>query len=127
MTTTKKTAKYSPAMVAAIQSAFDAKGFMDAASCDAVLKTEAFAGSEITQRGVIAKVRSMQLKYVKAEKVTKTGEPVATKEAIVSEIESLLGVTGLASLAKAEKPALRILLSCVSGESEAEADQEAAA
>jgi hypothetical protein len=113
MTVTKKTAKYSPEMVAAIRSAFEAKGYMDAASCAAVLETEAFAGSDITQRGVIAKVRSMQLEYRKAEKVTKTGEPVATKEALVAEIEKALGVTGLTSLAKAEKKALRDLLSAV--------------
>jgi len=113
MTTTKKTAKYSPEMVSAIRSAFEAKGYMDAASCAAVLETEAFAGSDITQRGVIAKVRSMQLEYRKAEKVTKTGEPVATKEALVIEIEKALGVTGLTSLAKAEKKALRDLLSAV--------------
>jgi len=113
MTATKKTAKYSPEMVAAIQSAFQVDGYMDAAKCVAVLETEAFAGSDITQRGVIAKVRSMGLEYRKAEKVTKTGEPVATKEDIVTEIEKALGVTGLGSLSKAEKPALRRLLSAV--------------
>jgi citrate lyase beta subunit len=127
MTTSKKTTKYSPAMVAAIVSAFEAKGFMDSASCAAVLKTEAFAGSDITHRGVIAKVRSMNLKYEKAEKVTKAGEPVATKEAIVAEIENALGVSGLSSLAKAEKKALRTLLSVVTGSEDLEADETVAA
>ena len=127
MTATKKTAKYTPAMVAAIVSAFEAKGFMDAASCAALLETEAFAGSDITHRGVIAKVRSMQLKYVKAEKVTKTGEPVATKEAIVAEIENALGVSGLESLAKAEKKALRTLLSVVGISDNSEMDETVAA
>ena len=114
MTTTKKVAKYSPEMVSAIRSAFEAQGFMDAQSCADVLNSPAFAGSDITQRGVIAKVRSMGLEYRKAEKVTKSGDPVATKEAIVSEIENALGVTGLKSLAKAEKGALRLLLDVVS-------------
>jgi hypothetical protein len=115
--TTSKT-KYSPAMVAAISAMAEVKGFMDAASCFDVLKDPAFAGSEITQRGVIAKVRSMGIPYEKAEKVTKAGEPVATKESLVVAIEHALGVTGLASLAKAEKKALRALLSAV-GSSEA--------
>jgi hypothetical protein len=114
MTTTKKVAKYSPEMVSAIQSAFASKGYMDAQSCADVLNDAAFAGSDITQRGVIAKVRSMGLEYRKAEKVTKSGDPVATKEAIVSDIENALGVTGLKSLAKAEKGALRLLLDVVS-------------
>ena len=114
MTVTKKVAKYSPEMVAAIKAAFDSKGYMDKQSCADVLNDAAFAGSDITQRGVVAKVRSMGLEYRKAEKVTKSGDPVATKEAIVSEIENALGVTGLKSLAKAEKGALRLLLDVVS-------------
>jgi hypothetical protein len=124
---TKKPAKYTTAMVAAIQAAFDAQKFMNAASCAAVLNDPAFAGSEITQRGVIAKVRSMGLKYVKAEKVTKTGETVATKEAIVSEIETALNVVGLTSLAKAEKKALRILLAIVTGVEDSDEGAEIAA
>ena len=116
MTTTKT--KYSPAMVAAIQAAFEVEGFMNSEKAFDVLKDPAFAGSEITQRGVIAKVRSMGLAYEKAEKVTKAGDPVATKESLVTAIEHALGVTGLASLAKAEKKALRALLSAV-GSSEA--------
>ena len=127
MTTTKKTAKYSPEMVSAIMSAFADKGYMDAQSCADILDHPAFQGSDITQRGVIAKVRSMQLEYRKAEKVSKTGAPVATKEALVSEIEKALGVAGLTSLAKAEKPALRILLSVIGNSDNSEVDEEIAA
>lgn len=131
MTKSTKAAKYSIAMVAAIQAAFEVDGFLNAAKCAEILKDEAFAGSDITQRGVIAKVRSMRLEYRKAEKVSKTGEAVATKETIVSQIEAALGVTGLDSLAKAEKTALRILLSVVSATDEdaesADSDESVAA
>ena len=121
-----KIAKYSAAMVAAITAAHEAYGFLDAAKCAEVLKDEAFNGSDITVRGVIAKVRSMRLDYRKAEKVTKTGEPVATKEAIVAKIAGTLGVTGIESLAKAEKPALRAILAALTATDEDE-DQDAQA
>jgi len=55
----------------------------------------------------------LQVEYNKQERVTKTGEPIATKEALVTEIENAMQVSGLKSLAKAEKKALQVLLRAV--------------
>ena len=73
----------------------------------------AFVAGDITPRSIIAKVRSMGLPYSKVERTTKTGEPVMKKDDLVQEIETALGVTGLDSLSKAEKPALRALLEAI--------------
>jgi hypothetical protein len=61
-------------------------------------------------RSVIAKLSRMDL-YVKKAKVTKTGEPVIQKGAIVSDIAKFLGLaaTALESLSKATKADLQEL------------------
>jgi len=114
---TTKTAKYNVAMVAAITaaaSAAEAKGEkLNAASALEILSDPAFDGSDVSQRGVIAKIRSMNLPYAKAEKVTKSGEPVMTKEVMADQIATALGLSDLKSLAKAEKDDLRTLLNVV--------------
>ena len=45
--------------------------------------------------------------------MTKTGQPVIRKDEIVVKIETVLGVEGLDSLSKAEKPALHKLLQAI--------------
>ena len=110
---TTKQPKYTAAMVAAITAASEAHGTLNAQLCGQILQDPAFEGSDITLRGVIAKVRSMRLDYAKAEKVSKTGEPVMTKEAMAAEICRALDIRNLPSLAKAEKTELRMLLNVV--------------
>ncbi len=113
MTKATKQAKYSAAMVAAIQAVHDANGYLNAALCADVLKDPAFEGSDITARGVIAKARTMGLSYQKAERLTKTGQVVMTKDEMAEAIAKTFGVSGLKSLAKAEKGDLRQLLDIV--------------
>lgn len=109
-----KVAKYTPAMEMAIRALAEA-GPINAESAENLVNThEAFAGSDITTRGVIAKVRTMGLPYAKKEKVSKDGSPVATKEALAGQIAALVGVASLPSLAKAEKRDLKALLSALS-------------
>ena len=108
-----KVEKYSVAMVAALTAAAET-GPLTAERCLSILENDpAFAGSDITHRGVIAKVRSLNLPYEKKGKVSKTGEPVATKETLAAEIAKAVGVDKLPSLAKAEKRDLRILLAAL--------------
>ena len=108
-----KTAKYTVEMVAAIN-ALASESTINAESAAKLVEThDAFAGSDITARGVIAKVRTMGLPYAKKEKVTKSGEPVATKETLAGQIAMAVGVASLPSLAKAEKGDLRALLSAL--------------
>jgi len=108
-----KIAKYSPAMVAVIQSVSDANSGLDLALCAAIAERDEFVAADISARGIVAKARTMGLPYRKVTKTSKTGEPVARKDELVHEIESALGVIGLDSLAKAEKPALRKLLHAI--------------
>lgn len=126
MTKATKQAKYSIAMVAAIQAVHDANGFLNAALCADVLKDKAFEGSDITVRGVIAKARTMGLKYEKAERLTKTGQVVMTKDEMAEAICKTLGVGVLKSLAKAEKGDLRTLLDTVTEAFGPVAESEAA-
>jgi hypothetical protein len=70
----------------------------------------------VTARGIAAKARSLQVEYVKQERVTKNGDPIATKLDLVTEIEQAMQVDGLKSLAKAEKKALQVLLKAVKDE-----------
>jgi hypothetical protein len=72
-----------------------------------------FVKAGVTARGIAAKARSLQVEYNKIERVTKHGEPIATKESLVAEIEKAMQVEGLKSLAKAEKKALQVLLRAV--------------
>lgn len=71
-------------------------------------------GSKFTARSVIAKAVRMEVGYERKVAVTKTGEPVERKEAIVAEIASLVGET-LEGLDKAPKPALQALRNFLAG------------
>jgi hypothetical protein len=110
MTTVKKsTSKYTAEMVALITAAQP----LDIEVCEQLSKDKLFASAGITGRGIASKARSLQLQYVKQERVSKSGEPIATKIDLVKEIEKAIGATGLDSLAKAEKKALQALLRAV--------------
>ena len=107
-----KSSKYTPEMVAAIAAAADA-GPLNLQVCTDLAAQPLFADADISARGIVAKARTMGLPYEKAQRVTKTGAPVIRKDEIVVKIEHVLGVSGLTSLAKAEKPALRKLLEAI--------------
>lgn len=112
MTTTKKaTSKYTASMEQAIRDAAP----LNLAKAADLAATAEFKKAGVTARGIAAKCRSMTppVDYEKAIRTDKTGEPVAKKDDIVAEIEAAMGVTGLDSLAKAEKPALKVLLSAI--------------
>jgi len=105
--------KYTPEMVAAIEAAAQKYGALDLKICVALSETPLFADAEVTGRGIIAKARTMGIEYKKKVRLTKTGQPVIRKDEIVIKIEEALGVEGLDSLSKAEKPALQILLNAL--------------
>ena len=110
MTATKKaTSKYTPEMVALIT----ASAPLNLAICEQIASDPVFQKAGITARGVAAKARSLGVEYKKVERVSKTGEAIATKEALVTEIEAALSVAGLTSLVKAEKKALKALLTAL--------------
>jgi hypothetical protein len=109
-----KVAKYTPAMVAVIQEVAAANDGLDLALCTAIAERPEFQEAEITARGVVAKARTMGMVYRKVERLTKAGDPVIRKDELVAKIEASLGLSGLDSLAKAEKPALKALLDAVS-------------
>jgi hypothetical protein len=102
--------KYTPEMVAAIEKAARVHGALSFAICNELAATPLFDNADISARGIAAKARTLSLPYDKKVRMTKTGAPVLRKDDIVVKIEDTLGVEGLASLAKAEKPALRKLL-----------------
>jgi hypothetical protein len=108
-----KSSKYTPEMVTAIGAACDEHGSLDLAICTELAKQPLFADADISARGIVAKARTMGLPYEKAQRVTKTGAPIIRKDEIVVKIEDALGVSGLTSLSKAEKPALRKLLQAI--------------
>ena len=89
-------------------------GVLDLALCTAIAERPEFQEAEITARGVVAKARTMGMVYRKVERLTKAGDPVIRKDELVAKIEASLGLSGLDSLAKAEKPALKALLDAVS-------------
>ena len=103
-----KSQKYTGAMEQILRDEATARGGLDMAACKEIAEQAAFVAGDITPRSIIAKVRSMGLPYSKVERTTKTGEPVMKKDDLVQEIE-----TGLDSLSKAEKPALRALLEAI--------------
>lgn len=112
MTTTKKVAsKYTAEMVEIIV----ASAPLNLTICEDIASQPMFEKAGITARGIAAKARSLNVEYVKQERVSKTGEAIATKEALVTEIEHALSVEGLASLVKAEKKALKALLTALRG------------
>ena len=102
--------KYTPEMVAAIEEAARVHGALSFAICNELAATPLFDNADISARGIAAKARTLNLPYDVKVRTTKTGERVIRKDEIVVKIEDALGVKGLASLAKAEKPALRKLL-----------------
>ena len=110
----KSVSKYTSEMVEAIKAAAP----LDLEICEQLASEPLFAKAGITARGIAAKARSLQVEYVKQERVTKTGEAIATKDALVAEIEKATQVSGLKSLAKAEKKALQVLLKAVKFETE---------
>lgn len=119
MTTTKKaTSKYTPSMEAAIRAAAP----LNLAKAADLAATAEFVKAGVTARGIAAKCRSMNppVEYEKVERTDKTGAPVAKKDDIVAEIEAAMGVTGLDSLAKAEKPALKTLLAAIKASNDME-------
>ena len=105
--------KYTPEMVAAIEAAAEKYGALDLKICVALSETPLFADAEVTGRGIVAKARTMGIEYRKKVRTTKTGAPVIRKDEIVVKIEDALGVSGLDSLSKAEKPALHKLLQAI--------------
>jgi len=113
MTTAKKTtSKYTSQMEDMIRAAAP----LDLDVCEQLAKDVLFVKAGVTPRGIAAKARSLGVEYVKQVRVSKNGDPIATKMDLVTEIEKSIGATGLASLAKSEKKALQVLLNAVRGE-----------
>ena len=110
---TKSTSKYTEAMVARL-AAEAAKGPLNLERLTALAADPLFSKAGITARGLVAKARTMGLPYAKVERVSKSGEPVVRKDELVDMLEKATGLTGLDSLAKAEKPALRKLVDFLS-------------
>ena len=108
-----KSSKYSDAMVAAIEAAAKQAGALNLQVCTDLALQPLFAEAGISPRGIVAKARTMGLPYEKVKRLTKTGQPVIRKDEIVVKIETVLGVEGLDSLSKAEKPALHKLLQAI--------------
>lgn len=74
-------------------------------------KAEALAtefGEKFSARSVIAKAIRMEVPYERKQPVTKSGDPVERKEAIVAEIAEVVGAN-LEGLEKAPKGALQAL------------------
>ena len=105
----KSVSKYTPEMEAAIRD----HAPLNLEICEALACMPMFTKAGVSARGIAAKARSMQVEYQKQERFTKTGEPIATKLDLVTEIEQAMQVQGLKSLAKAEKKALQVLLKAV--------------
>ena len=106
---TKSTSKYTEAMVARL-AAEAAKGPLNLERLTALAPDPLFSKAGITARGLVGKAPTMGLPYAKVERVSKSGEPVVRKDELVDMLEKATGLTGLDSLAKAEKPALRKLV-----------------
>ena len=108
-----KSSKYTPEMVAQIERVADEHGSLNLELCTSLASQDMFVAAGITARGIVAKARTMGLPYDKVKRLTKTGQPVIRKDEIVVKIENVLGVEGLDSLSKAEKPALHKLLQAI--------------
>ena len=109
-----KSSKYTPEMVAMIeQAAADHGGSLNLELCNELATMPLFYDADISARGIVAKARTLGLPYEVKKRVTKTGLPIIRKDEIVVKIETVLGVSGLDSLSKAEKPALRKLLEAI--------------
>lgn len=99
--TKQATSKYTPAMEQALR---DAPVLNQAVAAEFAKQF----GEKFTARSVIAKINRMGLKYERKQPVTKSGDPVERKEAIVAEIAELVGAN-LDGLDKAPKQALQAL------------------
>lgn len=108
-----KSSKYTPEMVAVIERVADEHGSLNLDLCVEIASQPLFEQAGITGRGIIAKARTMGINYTRKPRLTKTGQPVIRKDEIVVKIETALGVEGLDSLSKAEKPALHKLLQAI--------------
>jgi len=111
-----KSSKYTPEMVAMIEQAAAHHGSLNLELCNELATMPLFRDAEITARGIIAKARTMGISYAKKQRLTKAGQPVIRKDEIVVKIQSALGVSGLDSLSKAEKPALQKLLAAITAD-----------
>jgi hypothetical protein len=96
-------------MVARLTAAAE-NGPLNLASLTVLAADPLFSKADISARGLVAKARTLGLPYAKVERVSKSGEPVVRKDELVDMLEKATGLTGLDSLAKAEKPALRKLV-----------------
>ena len=108
-TKTKSTSKYTPSMIGAMKAAEP----LTLAKCVELAATAEFKAAGISARSIGAKARVEGIDYVKVERASKTGEPVADKAEIVAAIAAALGVEKIDSLAKADKAALRKVLGAV--------------
>lgn len=96
---TKQTSKYTPAMEQRIR---------DLAPLNQARARELAAEFGLTERSVAAKAVRMNVPYERKVAVTKSGQPVEQKEAIVKQIASLVE-GNLDGLEKAPKAALQAL------------------
>ena len=99
--TAKASANYSQEMVDTISSDYSANPTR--ATVDAL--AEKF---DKTPRSIIAKLSALGI-YVKAERVTKRGEPVVRKDELVAQVQESIGVE-LPSLVKMTKVDLQNLI-----------------
>lgn len=102
--TAKASANYTQEMVDSISNAYTANPTR--ATVDALA-----AEFDKTPRSIIAKLSALGL-YIKAERVTKRGEPVVRKEELVAQLQSSFGIE-LPSLAKMTKVDLQNLIEAV--------------
>lgn len=106
-----KGSKYTQAMVEVMQ----AHAPLDLQKATALSESPLFQEAGVTPRGIVAKARTLGLEYIKVERKAKDGSVVIRKDALVAEIEALTGASGLDTLAKADKAALRNLLTALAG------------
>jgi len=102
--TAKASANYTQAMVDSISAAYTANPTR--ATVDAL--ADEF---DKTPRSIIAKLSALGL-YVKAERVTKRGEPIVRKDELVAQVQASIGVE-LPSLSKMTKVDLQNLIEAV--------------
>lgn len=96
-TVSKSTSKFTPAMEQEIR---------DAAPLNQTVSQELARKFGLTEKSVTAKAVRMGVAYERKQATSKNGQPVQRKEAIVTEIETLVGAS-LDGLEKASKVALQ--------------------
>ena len=102
--TAKASANYTEEMVARLQSDYSANPTR--ATVDALASE-----FDKTPRSIIAKLSALGI-YVKAERVTKRGEPIVRKEELVAQVQASIGIE-LPSLSKMTKADLQNLIEAV--------------